>query len=734
MKRIFKTAFLFAALGSVQIAAAQESVARQWNEVLLEGIRNDFARPTVHARNLFHFSAAMYDAWAVFDDQARPYLLGNSVHGFTSNFDGFEFIGSIEENREKAISHAAFRLLKHRFSNSPKYDETEVLIDDLFNDLGFDPTFTSVDYSLGSSAALGNYIAQQYITYGLQDGSNEENSYVNQFYTPVNPSLFPEEDAGNPTITDPNRWQPLEFSTFIDQSGEILDSAVPSFLSPEWGKVLPFSMQEEDATTYNRDDFDYVVYHDPGPPPYHDPENDPIGTAHYQWNFSLVAVWSGHLDANIETTIDISPGSKGNFDFEDLPAGLGEYDMFYKYVEGGDVSEGRALNPFTNQPYEPQVVKLGDYGRILAEFWADGPDSETPPGHWFTILNYVNDQLDEKRFNGQGDIVDDLEWDIKSYFLLGGTMHDVAISAWGIKGYYDYIRPISAIRFLADLGQSSDDQLPNYHAGGIPLVDGYIELVTSDDPVELKGESDENIDKIKLYAWRGPGTVLDPNIPDPETDVAGVGWIPAEHWWPYQRPSFITPPFAGYISGHSTYSRAAAELLTLITGSPYFPNGMGEFEAPMNEFLVFEDGPSEDITLQWATYQDASDQCSLSRIWGGIHPPADDIPGRIIGETIGKEAFAFGLNYFKGTVLSSQKPTFTGLVYPNPTEGLISLLLPQSGQAYSIKLVDMSGRKVLERKFDSSKIELDISDVKSGQYVLVVEGEKWRTSHFVVRK
>ena len=41
------------------------SVARLWNEVLLYSIRNDLARPTVHARNLFHVSAAMYDAWAI---------------------------------------------------------------------------------------------------------------------------------------------------------------------------------------------------------------------------------------------------------------------------------------------------------------------------------------------------------------------------------------------------------------------------------------------------------------------------------------------------------------------------------------------------------------------------------------------------------------------------------------------------------------------------------------------
>jgi hypothetical protein len=68
---------------------------------------------------------------------------------------------------------------------------------------------------------------------------------------------------------------------------------------------------------------------------------------------------------------------------------------------------------------------------------------------------------------------------------------------------------------------------------------------------------------------------------------------------------------------------------------------MSEFEVTANNFLVFEKGPSINMTLQWATYRDASDQCSLSRIWGGIHPPADDIPGRIIGEKIGKSSFDF---------------------------------------------------------------------------------------------
>ena len=36
------------------ISAQDVTVATHWNGEVLEGIRNDFARPTVHARNLLH--------------------------------------------------------------------------------------------------------------------------------------------------------------------------------------------------------------------------------------------------------------------------------------------------------------------------------------------------------------------------------------------------------------------------------------------------------------------------------------------------------------------------------------------------------------------------------------------------------------------------------------------------------------------------------------------------------
>ncbi len=701
---------------------AQHSVARQWNEVLLYAIRNDFARPTVHARNLFHTSVALYDAWAIYDPLASPYFMGNRIGGYQCPWGAVGAVPDIRAAQEEAMSYAAYRLLSHRFGLSPDFDNTQARFDDMMSTLGFDINYTASDYANGSPADVGNYIAQCLIDFGRQDGANEDQEYLNRSYETVNDPLIPVE-PGNPNIIDLNRWQPLTLDLFIDQSGNPIPFNTPEFLSPEWGQVTSFALTASDRTVYIREDEDnaeYWVYHDPGPPVQINTEDGSGETDLYQWGFSLVSVWSSHLDPADGVMWDISPASQGNIDLSQLPQSHEALNDFYHLLDGGDPGQGHAENPVTGEAYAPQIVPRGDYTRVLAEFWADGPDSETPPGHWFTILNYVNDhpQL-EKRYRGEGPILDDLEWDVKSYLALGGAMHDAAITAWGIKGWYDYIRPISAIRAMADLGQSSDPALSNYSPGGLPLIPGYIEVVESGDA--LAGSNEEHVNKIKLLAWRGPEF-----IDDPETDKAGVGWILAENWWPYQRPSFITPPFAGYISGHSTYSRAAAEVLTLLTGDPFFPGGIGEFEAKANEFLVFEEGPSVDITLQWATYQDASDQTSLSRIWGGIHPPVDDIPGRLIGYQIGHDAFAKAERYFEGFVtdLDDFEAPLDFYSYPNPLSDGDMLMVSTPGNLSKgiLELLDLQGQVlahwVLQGGGDRKPIDLSGLAAGSGCYLL----------------
>lgn len=729
----FKRILLFVlCCGYFTVSAQNHSVARQWNEVLLEGIRNDFARPTVHARNLFHISAAIYDSWAVYDKTADTYFLGKNVQGFFIPFEGIPVPKDVKAAQEEAMSYACYRLINHRFRFSPGASETLGLATELMAKLGYDVNFNSTDYTSGSPASLGNYLAARIIEYGLQDGSNEKFDYSNKYYTPSNPAMNM-TNPGSQGLVDPNHWQPLSFETFIDQSGNEIPGFTPEFISPEWGNVVPFSLTQENLTTYTKNDEIYKVYHDPGDPAYIDTLNNAL-SQDYKWNFSLVSIWSSHMDGNDTVLWDTSPGGIGNLSSADFPRTMTGIQSFYD-LHGGDFSTGYPMNPKTGLPYTKQIVKRGDYARVLAEFWADGPDSETPPGHWFTILNYVNDHPDlEKKYKGKGEVLDDLEWDVKGYFALGGAMHDAAIAAWSIKGYYDYIRPISAIRYMAEQGQSSDSSLPNYSEAGLPLIENYIELVQLGDP--LAGENGENIGKIKLFAWRGPDYVADPS-----TDEASVGWILGENWWPYQRPTFVTPPFAGYVSGHSTYSRAAAEILSLLTGDEYFPGGMGEFLARKNEFLVFENGPSTDIVLQWAKYYDASDQCSLSRIWGGIHPPMDDIPGRLIGEKIGKSAFAHTEKYFMGSIIlhTTSQAIYEAGIYPNPVDAgfQITVRLLNKRPINAIELVGLDGKLVHSFDLQGSQqfqdgVHLKIHSSWHGVYILRIKARDIITHHRLV--
>ena len=200
------------------------------------------------------------------------------------------------------------------------------------------------------------------------------------------------------------------------------------------------------------------------------------------------------------------------------------------------------------------------------------------------------------------------------------------------------------IRYMGGLGQSSDPRAPSYNAEGLPIVPGLIEVITKESsaPGERHAALATSVGKIAIKAWGG--------IPkDPKTETSGAVWMLAGDWVPYQLPTFVTPSFQGFASGHSTFSRAAAEVMTSFTGSEYFPGGVSGYTIPANS-LKFEKGPTTDIRLEWATYYDAADQAGQSRIWGGIHIQADDFTGRIIGSQCGKDAWAAAQRFYAGKV------------------------------------------------------------------------------------
>jgi hypothetical protein len=211
--------------------------------------------------------------------------------------------------------------------------------------------------------------------------------------------------------------------------------------------------------------------------------------------------------------------------------------------------------------------------------------------------------------------------------------------------------------------------------------------------------------------------------------------------------TFVTPPFAGYISGHSTYSRAAAEIMTLLTGDEFFPGGLGEFHATKNEYLEVEDGPSVDVTLQWATYRDASDQCSLSRIWGGIHPPVDDIPGRFIGKKISANAFSLAERYFTGqtTSVAGRAPATATVpatpamkVYPNPINRgkLLTVELNQPASNVVLQLYNLQGQLVHTQAVPATThqkhVALNTNGMASGVYLLRMTGNAWKLTQRVL--
>jgi hypothetical protein len=184
--------------------------------------------------------------------------------------------------------------------------------------------------------------------------------------------------------------------------------------------------------------------------------------------------------------------------------------------------------------------------------------------------------------------------DARMFFALNGALLDASIAAWDGKDHWDSVRPITAVRFLR------------------------------------KGQI--------IQAWGGP--------------YKGPSYIKGEDWIPYRPPNEVSPPFAEYGSGHSTFSMAAAEVLTSFTGRGNFelkvtiPAGSSKVEPR----TATQPGvPAKPITLSWTNFRYAAEQAGLSRQYGGVHFEHGDKDARAAGAKVGDNAWAKALTYFNGT-------------------------------------------------------------------------------------
>jgi hypothetical protein len=218
---------------------------------------------------------------------------------------------------------------------------------------------------------------------------------------------------------------------------------------------------------------------------------------------------------------------------------------------------------------------LTDKQKCIAEYWADGPGTFSPPGHWFEIAQFIA----AKKGYRNSDC-------IRLYFSLANAMLDASISCWECKHYYDAVRPVTAIREIN------------------------------------RGK--------KVWAWGGPGK--------------GTIEINGEDWMPYQPLDFVTPPFAEHVSGHSTFSRAAATVLECYTGSDEF-GGCTVIECGSSKI---EPGitPKDKLTIEWPTFTYAAEEAGMSRLYCGIHFQNGNQHGQKLGGQIGKYAWQKAIFYF----------------------------------------------------------------------------------------
>lgn len=236
---------------------------------------------------------------------------------------------------------------------------------------------------------------------------------------------------------------------------------------------------------------------------------------------------------------------------------------------------------YAAQAYHVVAVQqaLTERQKVIAEYWADGPNSELPPGHWCLLAQKVSER--DRHTDDE---------DVKMFFALANALNDAAIAAWDAKRAYDSERPITAIRYLMN-GQT---------------ILGY----------------------------------------GPEGPAGGLRQIAGEAWVPYQPTTFPTPPFPEHVSGHSTFSAAAAEVLQRFTGSDAF----GASYAKAAKSMALEPNlPAADLTLTWPTFTDAAIEAGLSRIYGGIHFDNANSAGQDLGRKVGATVFAKAQQYWQGS-------------------------------------------------------------------------------------
>ena len=533
--------------------SARATVVSDWNAAGLAEVRLSRSLrngPPIVARALAIAHTCMYDAWAAYDDVA----VGTTWLDPTSRRRPVE--ERTDENKAKAISFAAYRCLRNLYPDSslpPPLAQPSVRLDAMLVGLGYSPDEAcSTDDACRAAepatpAGMGNIAAQAVIDARRHDGSNQ---YGDLTPAPC-PVFVPWPQPCAASAYGQTSANPGQTGAYSDYVADGYTPYVP--INPLMGYCNPLV-----ALCERRE----IV----------DPNH-----------------WQPLIFTNGQACLDSGSGTE-----ETCPGIQVFVAPHWDRVTPFALTSSSQFDDILTIPPPDYLKNSGQYQndvndiiqfsrsldtrrKLIVEYWADGPSSELPPGHWGLFAQFVS-----RRDNHT------IDQDAKMFFAMHNASFDAGIVAWHIKRMYNGVRPITAVRF-AKRGQT-------------------------------------------INAWGGPGRPIEV--------------ILGEKWSPYNPGTNLTPPFPGYFSGHSVFSRSSATVLSLFTGNDFF--GFSTV-LPANFGRVEPGIPPEPTTLSYATFSDAADEAGLSRLYGGIHFSDDNETAQQVGYLIGVQAWSKALTYFNGT-------------------------------------------------------------------------------------
>jgi hypothetical protein len=226
-----------------------------WNQLALDLATAARRGPTISCRLYALVNTALYDSWAIFDEDAKGsiynHLSEQDLEDLLDQTDDLDQDSGLQRLRDAVMAVAADTVMRTvgatLFSGGvlPQalLDRSAALME--LQLAALQPGTPEGAALRAIALNLGGQVSAAINSYALLDGSNQPNNYADTTgYVPA-PSSF---DPANPTSTLNTTWQPLTLPNGTRQ--------LP--LTPHWGEVTPFAsgrdlMPDSVLTPYTSD-------------------------------------------------------------------------------------------------------------------------------------------------------------------------------------------------------------------------------------------------------------------------------------------------------------------------------------------------------------------------------------------------------------------------------------------------------------------------------------------------